>query len=359
MDESRQKRKVSEWVEDLKRMNSWVIGVDLGGQSIRAAWVSSEGEMFGALKTQTKAEAESSEAFGRIHSLVQELLDQPPELGMKPLGIGFGIPGLIDLGSGRLWESPHFPAWKNLNLTEILKAKFSEPVFVDNDANVAALGEKLFGSCHPFENFLYCTLGTGIGGALFLNGDLYRGSSGLAGEIGHTTVDPLGPSEVTGNSGSVELYASASGLNRALAELRTTDPSLNAFSIRDLYQKYKKNQSLQSQQSIKKIFDRMGEALGIVFANTVNLLDLEAICVAGGLTHAWEAFGPTALRVMRERSFVARLNRVKLFCTSLNRNESFIEAGVIGAASLAFLGSLRRAQGFQVDSGLQGPSLSS
>lgn len=340
-----EKMSISELTPFISGIQGWAIGVDLGATSIRGAWVSPKGQLFDPIKWETKVDEGKEKVLNRMAQLVDELLKNPPP-GCDPskelLGVGFAIPGILHLKKGIVVQSPHFPDWKRFAVHEKLKKKLRFPVFVDNDANAAAVGEKLFGVCKPYDHFVYVTLGTGIGGAVFLNGDIFHGSLGMAGEIGHITVDPQGLPEATGNRGSVELFASSSGLNRVIGDLKEKIPGLNADSVEDLFELYKRGNKYEHFDAVEKVFNDMGEALGIMLANVVNTLDPQAICFAGGLIHTWKAFSRKMIQITMERSYVARHNKLRILCTNLCKNSNYIEAGVVGAASLVFVDHLRK-----------------
>jgi glucokinase len=335
---------VSELAPQVGSLNGWAIGIDLGGNNMRGSWVSPKGQLFDPIKWETKVSEGKEKVLGKMVSLVDELLKNPPP-DCNPetdlIGVGFGIPGIIHQRKGMVIQSPQFPDWKRFSVYEKLRKKIKYPVFIDNDANAAALGEKVFGACKAYDHFVYVTLGTGIGGATFLNGSVYHGSMGLAGEIGHITVDPQGAPEATGNRGSVELFASASGLERILAEAREANPDFTATNPEELYELYKRGNKHPGFETAQKIFDDMGNALGIMLANVVNTIDPQAICFSGGLVHAWKAFSRKMTQITMERSYVARHNKLRILCTTLMKNSNFIEAGVVGAASLAFIDAIR------------------
>lgn len=339
------KKSISEIAPFIGSLSGWAIGIDLGAQSIRGAWVNPKGQLYDPIRWETKVSEGKEKVLGRLVQLVEELKKNPPE-ACDPekdlLGVGFAIPGILHLKKGLVVQSPHFPDWKRFAIHEKLKKKLKHPVFLDNDANASAIGEKLYGSCKNYDHFVYITLGTGIGGALFLNGDIYHGSIGMAGEIGHITVDPQGLPEATGNRGSVELFASSSGLERILEDLRDQHPGFDAQSPEDLFELYKRGAKYEHHEVVEKVFNDMGECLGIMLANVVNTLDPQAICFSGGLTHAWKAFNRKMSQITMERSYVARHNKLRILCTTLAKNSNFIEAGVTGAASLVFVDALKK-----------------
>lgn len=340
-------KSISELAPYVSQLEGWAIGIDLGAQSIRGAWVSPKGQLFDPIKWDTKVEEGKEKVLGRLVALVEELTKNPPE-GVDPktdcLGVGFAIPGIIHMKKGVVIQSPHFPDWKRFAIHEKLKKKTKFEVSLDNDGNCAAIGEKIFGACKNYDDFVYVTLGTGIGGATFLNGDIYHGSLGMAGEVGHITVDPQGLPEATGNRGSVELYASASGLERAISELKEKVPDLQAENTEDLFELYKRGNKYEHFDAVEKIFNEMGDALGVMLANVVNTLDPQAICFSGGLTNAWKAFSRKMIQITMERSYVARHNKLRILCTNLAKNSNFIETGTMGAASLVFIKALRESE---------------
>jgi len=337
---------ISQLAPHVSRLNAWAIGVDLGAESLRGAWVNGKGQLFDPIKWETRVDEGKEKVLGRMVQLVEELLKNPPE-GVDAekdcLGAGFAIPGILHLKKGLVVQSPHFPDWKRFAIHEKLRKKLKLPVFVDNDANAGAIGEKVFGACKSYDHFVYVSVGTGIGGAIFLNGDIYHGSLGMAGEVGHITVDPQGLPEATGNRGSVELYASGSGLQRVIQELNDAHPDIQVDTPEDLFELYKRGNKYEHYDKIEKLFNDMGDALGVMLANVVNTLDPQAICFSGGLTGAWKAFSRKMIQITMERSYVARHNKLRILCTTLSKNSNFIEAGVVGSASMVFIDALRKA----------------
>lgn len=335
---------ISQLYKHVPQIEQWAIGIDLGAQTIRGAWVNSKGQLFDPIKWDTKIEEGKEKVLSRMAQLVEELIKNPPE-GCDPekdlIGAGFAVPGILHMRKGLVVQSPHFPDWKRFAVHEKLRKKLKVPVFVDNSANAGAIGEKIFGACKTYDHFVYVTLGAGISGSVFLNGDIYHGSIGMSGEVGHITVDPQGLPESTGNRGSVELYASGSGLMRVIEELKEKIPNLPAETPEDLFELYKRGSKFEHYEEIEKAFGDMGDALGVMLANVVNTLDPQAICFSGGLTHAWKAFSRKMIQITMERSYVARHNKLRILCTNLSKNSNFIESGVVGAASLVFIDKLR------------------
>ena len=223
-------------------------------------------------------------------------------------GIGIGVPGIIDMKTGMLRESPNLPGWAESPVQAQIERLLGTRVILENDANVAALGEKWLGAARDVDDMAMLTLGTGVGGGIVLQGRIWHGMTGMAGEFGHMTVEPEGPPCGCGNRGCVEQYASATAVVRmakeaiasgrapGLAKAANSDPEFNAKAIYNL--------AIQGDEEARKIFGRLGRALGICIANLVNAFNLNMYVVGGGVSSAWEAFSPFIFEELRQRSLV-------------------------------------------------------
>ena len=181
-------------------------------------------------------------------------------------------------------------------------------MILENDANAAAMGEKWLGAAKEFDDMAMLTLGTGVGGGLVMGGKIWHGMSGMAGEFGHTTVEPEGHQCGCGNRGCVEQYASATAIVRMARETIASDPSSALakaahsdpeFSAKSIY-----NLAIQGDEDARRIFRRVGRALGIVLSAMVNSLNLPIYVIGGGVSSAWEAFSPTIFEELRARCMV-------------------------------------------------------
>ena len=288
-------------------MSNFAIGVDLGGTNLRIAAVNQEGRLLEKVTLGTKV------ALGRDHVLNEmceaiQRLSQKYRTDAQLLGVGIGVPGIIDLQTGMLRESPNLPGWSDYPVRDEIERRLQAPVILENDANVAALGEKWLGAGRHVGDMAMLTLGTGVGGGVILNGKIWHGMTGMAGEFGHMTVEPDGQLCGCGNRGCVEQYASATDVVRlareAIAagtapELAKSASSDAEFSAKEIY-----NLAIQGDEQAKKIFRRAGRALGIALANLVNGLNLEMYVIGGGVSSAWEAFSPSIFEELRQRSMV-------------------------------------------------------
>ncbi len=272
-------------------MGDLYIGLDIGGTKILGALFSESGEMVKIEKKATKASKGAEKTLTRLKKVI-ELLMEGEEGELK--GIGLGVPGLIK--NGEILFTPNMP-WSNFNLKEELKKIYSVPVFVGNDANVSLLGEWMHGVAKNREHVVGYFIGTGIGGALILNGKLYEGSMGGAGEIGHMTVNPDGIFCGCGAKGCLESYSSKTGILKEIKNQvsRGRETYLSTFledsgyilKSSHLKSAYENNDAL-----VMEIFDDMCKYLGVSVSSMINLINPEMVVLGGGIM---EALGETLL----------------------------------------------------------------
>ncbi len=227
--------------------------------------------------------------------------------GDTPDAIGVSFGGPVDATTGTVRLSHHVPGWENTPLREMLEAEFGAPASVDNDANVAALGEYRFGAGRGCTSLLYITVSTGVGGGWILNGQPWRGADGMAGEIGHTVVDPQGPVCLCGKRGCVERLASgpymAQQARDRLAEHPDQGPILRALVNRDLNKITGKLISQAAAQGDALAWDvlRTGAwALGVGIGNAANLVNPQRVVLGGGVTKSGARFWDVVRQTARE-----------------------------------------------------------
>ena len=198
-------------------MSNFAIGVDLGGTNLRIAAVDEDAHLLEKVTLGTKV------ALGRDHVLNDmceaiQHLSQKYQANARLLGVGIGVPGIIDMHTGMVRESPNLPGWSDYPVRDEIEKRLQAPVILENDANVAALGEKWLGAGRHVGDMAMLTLGTGVGGGVILNGKIWHGMTGMAGEFGHMTVEAEGQQCGCGNRGCVEQYASATAVVRMARE---------------------------------------------------------------------------------------------------------------------------------------------
>ena len=241
-----------------------------------------------------------------------------------PVAASILVPGAVDSNQAVVIGAPNLPSLINFDLKAELQRRLGWPVILENDANGAALGEMWRGAARGCRDVVSVTLGTGVGGGVILKGELWRGSHGSAGEIGHTTVDPFsGLKCKCGNTGCLELFASATAIVRMARET-----GVDAPSAVEVYETGRKGD-----ERALSVFKRFGMYLGIGLANLMTVIDPEIIVITGGAANGWDLFAAEMYRQVGERAFRATAQQVKIV-----RAECGDNAGLLGAAHLAFAG---------------------
>jgi glucokinase len=288
-------------------MPDFSIGVDLGGTNLRIAAVSTDGQLLEKITLGVKVALGRDHVIGEMCDAIHRLTEQYRGSG-RFVGAGIGVPGIIDMETGMMRKSANLPGWSDYPVRDEIERRLGARVFLDNDAKVAALGEKWMGAGRGVDNMAMITLGTGIGGAIVLNGKIFYGMNGMAGEFGHVTVEPDGVPCGCGNHGCAERYASATAVVRmareaiaagqapGLAKAANSDPE---FSARSIY-----NLAIQGDPDARRIFHRFGQVLGILLAGLINVLNMDMFVIGGGVASAWDAFAPQMFAELRERSLV-------------------------------------------------------
>ena len=308
----------------------YAIASDLGATNLRIGLVSMKGQLEQKIELETPQD-NPDEVINLIVNAVSRL-----DIKNKAVsGIGVGIGGLVDFDNGKVLYAPNF-TFKNIYLKEILSSKFKLPVFVDNDANTAALGEKIYGSGKNIDNMVLLTLGSGIGGGIIIDGQIYRGSSGVAGEIGHMIIQIGGPKCMCGNEGDLESLASGRALDReARKAVRNSKDSL-MFKLADgniervngiLVTKA----ALQGDELANKLISQHAQKLAVGLANVVNIFDPELIVLSGGMSETGNLLLSPAKKALKNLIFADIKNVTKIVFGDLGP-----EAGILGAAALVF-----------------------
>lgn len=323
-------------------MPFFAIGVDLGGTNLRIAAVDQYGKQLETITTGTE--------LNRGRDTVIELmcrdikaLENKFAAQYAFAGSGIGIPGIIDLESGTLHESPNLPGWDNYPVRDAIEQRLDASVFLENDANVAALGEKWLGAGRDYDSMCMLTLGTGVGGAIVLNRRIWHGMTGMAGELGHITIDPHGPPCGCGNNGCLEQYASATAIKRMAGEAMARGNAAELGRALDEHSEFSSKlvhqMAAAGDPAAQAVFDRVGEALGIALAALVNIFNFPVYVVGGGVSAGWDAFAPAMLRQIAQRSFVFRAATARRSTghrrTIITRALLGSDAGLMGAARLA------------------------
>lgn len=315
-------------------MEKVVIGVDLGGTNIRAGIVDRNGSVSSKIEGSTSVQDGKDIVIERLVEELKALQNEARTFSREVSTIGIGAPGIISIEKGIIALSPNLPDWIDVPLRDIVRDGIGIPVVLENDANAWAFGEKWVGAGKEFQDFILITLGTGVGGGIIHGGEILHGADGMAGEIGHMTVNPDGPKCVCGNSGCLEVYASARGIvDRTIEAIESggetrlkeiTEGNFYKISSEIVYQVAKDGDSLA-----RDIMREMGRYLGIGIANLINIFNPEAVIIGGGVKEAWDLFIESAKREIQKRAFSIPVERAKIVQSSLS------EGGLIGAAGIA------------------------
>jgi fructokinase len=296
------------------KMNRYVVGVDLGGTKVEAC-------LLGQARNLIARERVPSEASKGRNRVVQNIMNIIHEVAQgKPFAaVGMGTPGTYVPSEDRLYGAPHTPVYEEPGLIRKLQKRLDVPLVVDNDANCLALAE-FFAICEgKYRYVMAVILGTGVGCGLILDNKLYRGASGGAGEIGHTSIDIHGRLCECGLKGCVEAYLSGPSHSRRYLEL-----SGRMLDLRQIYALYQEGDPVA-----KKLFEESCRIMGVFFANTINALDLEAVILGGGVSNIplWYEKVPP---LMEKCFFGIPRKTVPIIKARLGDS-----AGVFGAAYLA------------------------
>jgi len=327
-----------EWREDADDLT---LGVDLGGSKILTAVVGTRGQMLSSDRSKTPA-AEGHEAVTRsILESAHRALEQAGVSVSELLAVGVGAPGLVNLCTGTVATSPHLPGWRDVPLRDMIQDGLGKATFLINDANAAALGELRFGAARGVHDFIYITVSTGIGGGIVIDGEIYSGVTGIAGEVGHMTIDDDGPACNCGNRGCWETLASGTALAREAKRRIEEGDSTSMLGYVDgdvdrVTAKTVQSAAEQGDALAGELITRTGYYLGVGLANLVNIFNPELIVIGGGLSNIGDMLLEPAFRIARERAYREAFEAVRLVRAELGRN-----SGVLGAAAFA-LQEMRR-----------------
>lgn len=314
-----------------------LVGVDLGGTKIAAGAVDRSGRLLSKATRDTQAERGAEAVAATIQEAIAAALAQVKDGDARLLGIGVGVPGLADVDAGLVLFAPNLN-WQSVPLAALLRTHREVPVYLDNDANAAALGEQWVGAGRGVKDMILLTLGTGVGGGLIFDGQVYQGTAGYAGEIGHMAMTEDGPLCGCGRRGCLETYASATAVIREAREAlergeETSIKALAAASSRGLEAKTVFVAAAQGDKVAAAITDKLVRYLGLAIANLVNILNPEIVVVGGGVAAAGDQLLVPLRAAVHRRALAGPAQSAAIIGAQLGN-----DAGIIGAASLVIRG---------------------
>jgi glucokinase len=305
-----------------------VFAVDLGGTYLRIALVDGSGKIHHQLKQRTP-KGNSPEV---IVDALAAAADKWTSDGRRIAAASIMVPGTVDNQNAVVVQAPNLPSLTNFPLKSVLEERFGWSVLLENDANAAAVGEMWLGAARGCRDVVSVTLGTGVGGGVILDRELWRGAHGSAGEIGHTTVDPFsGLKCKCGNIGCLELFASATAIVRMTREDLPRFPQ-SVLNGQELEAEKVYRAGREGDELALSVFRRFGVYLGIGLANLINIIDPEIIVIAGGVVNGWGLFASHMQHEVNERAVRVTAQQVKIAAAQCGDN-----AGLLGAAHLAFV----------------------
>jgi glucokinase len=307
---------------------NYALGIDIGGTTTVGAVVSRDGRIAARKEIPTDSRKGIDDGLKRLAKLVSGLLKAVEITSANIAGIGIGATAPVDAVHGRI-ENPYtLPGWESIPIVSALHERFSVPVCLLGDCQIAALGEAWMGAGQTARNMLYLTVGTGIGGAFLFNGRLYRGL-GDASEVGHHVIDLNGPECYCGGHGCFEILASGPAIARLAAEapaeshlLALADGDRSRLDARLVVRAAEAGDAFA-----QGLVTRVGTYFGHGIANCINMLAPDHVVLGGGVMLGWAAFAPSALAIVEQRCKVVPGDQVKIAPARLGLN-----AGVTGAA---------------------------
>src|SRR3954471_23727101 len=269
----------------------YIVGVDLGGTKILAGIFNSSLECIGMAKVSTKAQRGVAAVIERIERCIQDAVDEA-DLNMKQIaGLGMGAPGAVDFSAGTVIFAPNMEGWKDVPLKKSLEKQLNVPVFVENDANIGVLGVHVAELKAKPKNVVGIFVGTGIGGGLIVNGELYNGFNHTAGEIGHMVIDINGPKCGCGNRGCFEALASRTAIfQRIKAGVKDGEKTLLTDmlgdSLEDMRSGDLRKAIRRGDKFVSKVIEQTAEYIGIGVSNLINIFGPEVVVLGGGVMEA-------------------------------------------------------------------------
>ncbi len=290
-------------------MTDLFLGIDLGGTNTKLGVCTGEGEVRGTATIPTEPERGPEDTIRRMAEAASALRERTG----RAKACGSGVPGPLDLERSTLFKATNMPGWVEVPYPGLLGRRLGIPTFMENDANCAAWGEYVAGAGRGTRSLVLYTLGTGVGGGIVIDGQMWVGASGAAGELGHMTIDPRGPRCACGQNGCVEQYASATAVASRYGK----------GSARDCF-----DAARRGEKDALAVVDWAADALAIGLANMTHVLHPEVIVLAGGMAAAGDLLLERVREGVRRRVFPVFLEKIRIELTRVPGDD----AGWLGAA---------------------------
>ncbi len=307
-------------------MKDNVVAVDLGGTHIRSALINEKGEILARTERETLAQEGPEPVIGRIEACIRDVAR-----GTEPISIA--APGPLNPWKGIIHQAPNLPGWRDVPLADILHRTFKVPVYLNNDANLAALGEHRFGAGQGINDLIYLTISTGIGGGIISQGELLLGTKGLAAEIGHMILEPEGPPCGCGGRGHLESLASGTAIaRRAVEEMeKGAETSITRLVEGELSKVTAKVVAQAGQEGdplANSIFKEAGFYIGLGIANLLHILNPQLVILGGGVSKAGDLLFDPVRATVKARTMLSYQEGLQIVPTALGG-----DVGLLGAAA--------------------------
>ena len=317
----------------MPKTEKYAVGVDLGGTNIKIGIVSQKGKIIKKSSLDTLAVEGPDKVISQIKKGIKEILLKNK---LKIQGIGIGSPGTVSTKKATVENPPNLPGWEKVNLGKVLQKEFKINVHVENDANVAAIGEMIFGAGKKIDTFIMVTLGTGVGGGIIFNNKLFKGEFGAAGEIGHMSINYNGPKCNCGSFGCVETYVGNHYLVKRVKEELPDNKDSKIWELInndiDLLTPLIIQQAEElGDKYAKSVVQELGLYLGTALASSSNTLDIGTFIIGGGVAGFGEPLFEAIRKNVSSRVLKPLSKRVKVLPAKLKN-----DAGIKGASALVF-----------------------
>jgi glucokinase-like ROK family protein len=310
----------------------YILGVDLGSNHLLTLVTDLEGNPIEEFSAPFSVDMGPERGLPVLIEHIQSVLNKPMMKGKRVVGLGIGVPGPLDYTTGTIVAPPIMPGWNNVPLRQKLLELLNIEVLVENDANLGAIGERWKGAGQGKQQLAYIKIGTGIGCGLIMDGKIYRGSRGSAGEIGHITISPDGPPCKCGNSGCLESMAAGPAIvNRAILAIQAKRESMIRLEMLHTEQAIQEiAQAAHNGDALaQELFRNAGRHIGTAIANLINLFNPEMVIIGGGVADAGDLLLNPIQETVKRRSLPSNYNDTVIACAQLGR-----EAIAIGAATM-------------------------
>jgi glucokinase len=310
-------------------------GIDIGGTNIKFGLVDENGKVLHKEQRPTMAEKGAVPLMHLVTNIGERLLLQAAEEDLHPQGLGIGTPGAVDFRTGKvIGPCPNIAGWQGMEIGQNLRDRLNTPVVVDNDVNAMAMAECRFGAAIGHKSVICVTVGTGVGGAVIIDGKLWRGANNSAGELGHMTIKFDSPATNTTMPGSIESFCSSVALlNRVRSAMKkqitpafeeVLEGGIENLSIKKVFAALKKGDEVA-----REAVQETARCLGVGLAGIVNLINPEIVVIGGGIVDGGGGFVEAVTAEIKRTALGSAVEKLHVVKAALGNDAGFIGAGLL------------------------------